>query len=238
MVHTWSAAWIAAGALCLTNVACSTSDGGGTGGVSSGGVSSGGAGLSTGSGGFATGGAPSGAGSGGGGTGGAATGGADAGGAAGASGVGGSAGTAGDASACTAVTLGAFQLLDTEPGGVSLAYSVTGLAPGKENVAYIEFYNVAGPQTAGNFDLSQPPDNNYSSCARCLLVYEDLSGTPTPFFPVSGTLNLTTADASYQGTSAGSFTGVTLVEVTVQSTVTTPVPGGRCLTLSGSWKHP
>jgi hypothetical protein len=129
-------------------------------------------------------------------------------------------------------------LLDTEPGGASLAYGVTGLSPGKQNVAYIEFYNVAGPQTAGKFDLSQPPDDNYSTCAHCLLVYEDLAGSPTAFFPIGGSLNLTTADATFQGNSAGSFDSVTLVEVTVQSTVTTPVPGGRCLTLSGSWKHP
>ncbi|MEZ4225108.1 MAG: hypothetical protein R3B13_29420 [Polyangiaceae bacterium] len=184
------------------------------------------------------------------GTGGFSTGGTGAtgGGGGGSAGSGGSAGNGGssdagtdamtDGGSCTSIGIGAFQLVDTEPGGSSLAFGVTGLAAGLEHAVYIEFYGGAGAQSTGTFDLSQPPDDNYSTCTHCILVYEDLGGTPAAFYPVGGVMTVATADTSYVGTSAGTLTDVKLVEVTVKNTVTTPVPGGRCLTLSGSWQHP
>ncbi len=235
-----TAAVICAGTLLGCALACSSdSDGGG--------AADAGSGATTGSGGNSGfGGSPGFGGTPSGGSGGitssggsSATGGSSAaGGAAGSGGTAGGDGGTADAGSCPPISLGAFSLLDTEPGGSSLAYAVAGLAPGKEHVAYVEFYDVAGPQTAGTFDLSKPPDNNYSSCARCLLLYEDVAGSPTAFFPESGTLELTTPDTTFQGASAGNFKNVKLVEVTLSSTVTTPVNGGRCLSLSGAWKHP
>jgi hypothetical protein len=137
------------------------------------------------------------------------------------------------------VTVGAFVLSDTEPGGSSLVYDLAGGLPAaQEHVIYIEFYDVAGPQVAGSFDLSQPPDNQYSTCAHCLLAFEDVNGPdPIAYYPESGTLKVMSPDVSYKGASAGSLEDIRLIEVTIEGTSSVPVPGGKCLSLSGSWEH-
>jgi len=140
--------------------------------------------------------------------------------------------------ACSEVKLGAFILSDTEPGGASLAYDLTGLSADKEHALYIEFYDTAGAQAAGSFDVSKPPDNAYSTCAHCLLAFEDVNGAdPIAYYQASGTLKVTSPDISYKGASAGSLDGIKLIEVTIEGTKTTPVPGGKCLSLSGAWEH-
>jgi hypothetical protein len=158
----------------------------------------------------------------------------------GAGGLGGSggAGGAGGAASCKPVSVGAFQLVDTEAGGSSLAYSLAGLDAAHEHVLFIEFFDVAGAQATGTFDLSQAPDTNYKTCAHCLLAYENFElATPTAYFPVSGQMQVTTADTAYTGVSAGTLVNVKLIEVTVESSQTTPVPGGGCLLLNGTWSH-
>ncbi len=145
---------------------------------------------------------------------------------------------AGGGTGCTPVSLGAFVLSDTQTGGSSLTYDVSGLTPNVESVLYVEFFDTAGPQAAGAFDLSLSPDDNYKTCAHCLLVFDDVNGAkPTAYFPVSGTLHVTTPDVAYSGASSGSFDGVKLVEVTVSGGTTTPVPGGKCISLDGAWSH-
>jgi hypothetical protein len=218
--------------LALSLLACSSNgDGsngsGGSGGTSSGGTSSGG----TSSGGTSSGGTSAG---------GTSTGGTSAGGtSSGGTSSGGAAGSGGTTSSgCTQVVIGDFQLLDTETGGASLAYALTGLDATQEHVLYVEFFDVAGAQSAGSFDLSQPPDDNYSTCAHCLLAFEDVNGSaPTAFFQESGSLVVTTADTGYTGKSAGSFSNVRLAQVTLQGSTSTKVPNGRCLELSGAWDH-
>ncbi|MEZ4233522.1 MAG: hypothetical protein R3B89_30370 [Polyangiaceae bacterium] len=147
---------------------------------------------------------------------------------------GGSAGAAG----CAPVTLGALIVADTEAGGSSLAYELHGLDATLDDVLYVEFFDVAGAQTSGSFDLSQAPDDNYSTCSHCLLGFEDVGGDSTPFYPESGSLIVSQADTQYTGVSAGNFDQVVLRESTLQSSVTTPVSGGRCWLLSGSWQNP
>lgn len=145
----------------------------------------------------------------------------------------------GGASSCRPVTVGAFQLLDQQAGGSSLAYELNGLGANMQHILYIEFFDVAGPQTAGSFDLSMPPDDDYKTCAHCLLAYEDFgSGTPTAYYPESGLMKVSTPDTAYSGASAGTVDGIRLVEVTLQNSHVTKVPGGKCLDLSGMWSHP
>jgi hypothetical protein len=166
----------------------------------------------------------------------------------GSGGVGGTGGSGGGAGAgagggggagggeCTPVTLDSFVDVLTEQGGSNLIYDITGLDAASEDVLFIEFYDVAGAQTAGDFDLSQAPDDQYQTCAHCLVAYENFNdASPPAFFQQSGILHVTTPDIGYAGTSAGSFENVKLIEVTIQGTVSTPVPGGRCLVLNGSW---
>ncbi|MCA9645735.1 MAG: hypothetical protein KC492_33820, partial [Myxococcales bacterium] len=129
----------------------------------------------------------------------------------------GAAGTAGSAGAqsCTPVSLGALIVADTEMGGSSLAYELQGLDATLDDVIYVEFFDVAGAQTTGSFDLSQAPDDNYSTCAHCLLGFEDVGGSSTPFYPESGSLEVTQADTQYAGVSAGNFNKVVLRESTL-----------------------
>lgn len=155
----------------------------------------------------------------------------------GATGVGGSGGTGGR-SPCTPVTMGPLIVDDVETGGSSLAYELQGLEATLEHVLYVEFYDVAGPQAAMSYDLSQAPNDNYATCAQCLLAFVDVGGSSTPYFPVSGTLNVTTPDVSYSATSAGTFMNVQLAQVTLNGTTTELIPGGDCLLLSGSWSNP
>lgn len=150
---------------------------------------------------------------------------------------GGGAGGGGGEVSCRAVTLGEVQFVDARAGGSAVVYGLLGLDSAQESAIYVEFYDVAGPPTAGTFDLSQPPDDDYATCAHCLFAFEDLAAdSPIPYFQTSGTLVVTTPDVDFTGVSAGLFQGVVLSEVTLQGTSTTPVPGGRCLTLDGSWE--
>jgi len=135
------------------------------------------------------------------------------------------------------VSLGSLLAVDTEAGGSSLAFSVVGANATQDHVLYIEFFDVGGAPTAGSFDLSQPPDDNYSTCARCLLAFEDLGGASTPYYPASGSLVVTTPDSSFTGFSAGTFQDVVLVESSLESSVTAPVSGGKCWALGGGWEH-
>lgn len=135
------------------------------------------------------------------------------------------------------MTLGNLLSVDTEAGGSSLVFSVEGPDATQDHVVYIEFFNVAGTPTEGSFDLSQSPDDNYSSCARCLLGFEDLGGASTPYYPASGSLVVTNADTSFSGVSSGIFQDVILVESTLTSSVTAPVVDGKCWSLGGGWEH-
>ena len=67
---------------------------------------------------------------------------------------------------------------------------------------------------------------------------EDIdTATPIAYFQASGTLKVTTPDVSYMGACAGSFETIKLFEATLEGSKTTPVPGGKCLSLSGTWDH-
>jgi hypothetical protein len=152
-----------------------------------------------------------------------------------ASGTGGTTTGGGGGVVCTPVTLGALQLTDTEDGGSSLAFAIEGLASGHEHILFLEFFDHAGAQTAGSFDVSQPPDDNYSTCAHCVLAYENFDlGSPTEYYPDSGTIDVSEPDVSFTGESSGTLTSMRLIEVEVNSTVTTPVPGGGCLSIVSS----
>jgi len=150
----------------------------------------------------------------------------------------GGSGGVGGGQPCTPVGVGPYVDVMTEEGGSNLIYDITGLDPASEDVLFIEFYDVAGFQTAGSFDLSQAPDDQYKTCAHCLVAYENFNdASPPAFFQASGTLHVTMPDITYSGVTAGSFENVKLIEVTIDDSVSTPIPGGRCLLLNGSWDH-
>lgn len=143
------------------------------------------------------------------------------------------AGGTGGADACLPVTLGKPLDTDTQAGGSSLVFELLGLEPKEQHLLYVEFFDVAGPQVAGSFDLSKMPEDNYATCAHCVLAFENFSTpSPTKYFVEAGTMSVTAPDTAYAGKSAGTLSSVVLRESTLEKTVTTPVPGGRCLALA------
>ncbi len=100
----------------------------------------------------------------------------------------------------------------------------------------IEFFTGYGsppPLTGpGSYTLATTAvEQNYSTCGTCVLVHQQCStgvGCTRSFFATGGTLQISSwGDVGTQFT--GSLTGVTLVEVTIDSStfVSTPVPGGQ-----------
>ncbi|EYF07299.1 PPC domain-containing protein [Chondromyces apiculatus] len=100
---------------------------------------------------------------------------------------------------------------------------------------FFQFYNSSdfmGPRT-GTFDLSAPPDDNFGTCANCILITEDFDGQTSQrfFFQSEGTLTLD-RDPIAELDLAATVTGLRLVEVTLDETLaSTPVPGGACLSV-------
>jgi hypothetical protein len=146
-------------------------------------------------------------------------------------------GGAGGGSGCTPISVGAKVDSDIEPGGSSLVFEVKGFAGSEQHVLFLEFFDGAGPQKAGSFTLGKAPDDNYGTCAHCVLVYEDFSAAaPTAYFPTAGTLTVTTPDIGFTGSSAGSLKSIELHEVTVKGGMSTPVVPGKCVAIAAaSW---
>jgi len=86
----------------------------------------------------------------------------------------------------------------------------------------------------GTVDLSQGDQTNYSTCTHCFLVYEDFidgTGPTTIYFQTEGSFTIDSFGATLDAV-AGSFSGVKLVEVTIDDSnmfESTPVPGGGCI---------
>jgi hypothetical protein len=94
----------------------------------------------------------------------------------------------------------------------------------------------------GTFTLGTGTDANFQTCGRCALVEQDSgSGQAAYFFASKGTVNVASDSDQLNGFPDVTFSDVTLVEVTInqQTSLSTPVPGGRCLHLaSGSVSFP
>jgi hypothetical protein len=88
--------------------------------------------------------------------------------------------------------------------------------------------------TTGSHTLGVGIDNNWSTCAYCVVVFEDMStATEEPaavYLATSGTLTLTALGEANAGNLAGTLTSAHFVEVTIDpgTFVSTPVPGGGC----------
>ncbi|MCB9586970.1 MAG: hypothetical protein H6718_16345, partial [Polyangiaceae bacterium] len=154
----------------------------------------------------------------------ASTGGAATGGTGGTGGTtGGTGGTGGATPTCTPVTVTGFVQYAGNKAFATLQPNVAGADP---DILSVEFYGAS----AGTTDLSVSPDDNFETCERCLRGTEDITQTTSgrEYFQSAGSMNLLSADGS-----VGSFTNVTLVEVTIDPVTfrSTPVSGGQCLTI-------
>jgi hypothetical protein len=92
-------------------------------------------------------------------------------------------------------------------------------------------FMVYDPGITGTIDLGSAENANFATCMGCLLVLEDLDADGNPgriYFQESGTLELGTTTPYYL---AGSFSDVSLVEITIDPDTgeSTPVENGACL---------
>jgi hypothetical protein len=97
----------------------------------------------------------------------------------------------------------------------------------------LEFYDGGGFDggQVGTFDLGTADESQYSSCARCLLVYQDYSSIEGKlFFQESGTLVVNPGSDQMNGAPDVELQDVTLVEVVIgDDFVSTPVVDGACV---------
>ena len=145
---------------------------------------------------------------------------------------------------CTEITLGDFQ---SEGGDGTQSAFIAVSSPNMGDTAdldhmKVEFYGSQfeagydGEQT-GTFDLTADGDDNFATCSRCVLLFVDPDDAVPgkTFYQSSGTLVLDAGSDQIDGAISGTFTDLTLVEVTIGSDYTsTPVPGGACLHLASA----
>ena len=137
--------------------------------------------------------------------------------------------------ACTPITVGAFGEPQVD---FSFAVYVTSFTPNIGTVASDNFrLAFAGPPAdghrTGTFDLTQNGDDNYLTCARCVLVYAD--GGQKIFYQSEGALQIAAGSKQLGGTIDATITNLKLIEVTIDGdSVSTPVPNGACLTVASA----
>ncbi len=117
--------------------------------------------------------------------------------------------------------------------GNALVYNgLTGTTPPVDVIAVELYYDFGGSTTPGTFALAGTTEEaNYATCGTCVLVRSgcDASGACTKYFFQTGGTLTTTAHGEVGGQFTGTMTGVTLEEVTINSSTfeSTPVPGGE-----------
>lgn len=150
-----------------------------------------------------------------------------------ATGVGGGSGGGGTVE-CTEITSDDFAYMGA--GMFGLPYYYGGgtnptLGSDLDDLLYFQVYD---PELTGSIDLATGDQANFATCTACLLVIEDAPEEGDPariYYQQSGTVDLGSTTPYYI---AGSFSDVTLVEVTLNEETgeSMPVAGGACLTIS------
>jgi hypothetical protein len=159
------------------------------------------------------------------------------GGSAGAGGVGGEGGSGGEVPrVCGEVTLGAIIVSDQAEAPSSVQY-FTEFTPaiGEDDgdFAAIDFYQGSGYDGAqrGTFNLGEPEEAQYQTCARCVRIFQDLGGqNEKVFFQESGEMFVDPSSDQMNGSPVFTISDVTLIEVTIDAEyLSEPVPNGECL---------
>ena len=142
--------------------------------------------------------------------------------------------SSGDASSCTEVGAGAFQLGRLARGELAEFFGRLEPTLGTETDSLLLTLYGAGANAPGTFDLATGDDANFATCAHCVTVVSGPQDASTLFYQTAGSLTVQATPDAYEGGVRGTLSGLTLVEVTLdpRTLVSTPVPGGRCLTLA------
>jgi hypothetical protein len=109
----------------------------------------------------------------------------------------------------------------------------TSMLDGNMLVYNYEFYQGIETSLAGTFDLSMGNQNNYKTCAACLIAFEvdSMGNTAKVFYQENGTLT-TTKDPVVDQLLVGTIAGLKMQEVTIDQNdaTSTPVANGECIT--------
>ncbi len=106
---------------------------------------------------------------------------------------------------------------------------------------YGDFVNGGGGITTGAHDVSVPPEDNYATCAYCVLMRRcadaQCSNVEAVFFPTAGTLQLDVLSQAGMGSFQGSISDFNWEEVTIDSSTyeSTAVVGGDCFNLTAAY---
>jgi len=135
---------------------------------------------------------------------------------------------------CFQLTVGGpdLQLLGSGRFGVDITSAGAGAAD-LADLLQIEFY----ANGTGTFDLGAGDNANYATCSQCVRAFVDADGEgERQFFQSAGTLVVAPTSNVGAGPAQLGFTGLRLVEVTIQSGtyVSTPVEGGACVDITVS----
>ncbi len=144
----------------------------------------------------------------------------------------------------TEITIGAFKLVNADgmTGSAFLSTVNPGIGASATDEVGVQFYtaddgSLDGEKT-GSFDLTKNGDDNYVSCARCVLLFQDDDPTNGPakyFFTKSGTLTVDAASKQIDGNVTATLTDVTLIEVTIADDYTTsPVKDATCVHIASA----
>jgi hypothetical protein len=140
-----------------------------------------------------------------------------------------------------------FRDVSQAPDLVDYDYRINAIGGSSPDYVYVEFYGPGVDPTfdgdkKGSFTLGSGKEANFETCARCVLAEQDSGGSGDAlFFASGGTMVIASGSDQMHGFPTVTFSDVTLVEVTLDDTtsVSTPVPNGRCLHLaSGSMSFP
>ncbi len=192
---------------------------------------SGGSGATGGSGGSGATGGSGGSGAGGSGAGGSGAGGSGAGGS-------GAGGSGGGGNACTTLKVNSDLKFDGNRSYITTDVSPDLVVIGGKDEFGLELWGAPGFPTLvpGVFDLASPGyDDNYATCGHCFLLFAlDANGNVAKtFYQESGTLTMTVVTDPITVNAAASVDNLKMVEVIIDpgTAISTPVPGGECLTL-------
>lgn len=130
---------------------------------------------------------------------------------------------------CAPITVGSWSAESSDVSAAAVT-SVVESVDGESYVLRFLFERYGEPGTdSGTFDLSVAPDNNFGTCAHCVVASNN-AAEPTFFYVDQGSLELRRDPFGRRFDFTA--TDLRLVEVTLdpQTRESTPVPGGRCLT--------
>ena len=141
---------------------------------------------------------------------------------------------------CIPVTITDVVLVSSRyEGGLTTAIGAEALQDFFSLQFYIDETTLQTELAVGSYDLGAGKNKNYATCTECALIFEDYdpdAGTIAKrYFQYDGSIEISEVK---EGTLESKGTiSARLVEVTIESGtyISTPVPGGTCYEVTGSW---